>query len=542
MIIEQDNIIYELVDTSSSKYAKIVKCLSNKERIIIPNKIIDYNTRDEYTIRSVSDSAFKNCENLVSVVFENPTKITHIGNNAFANCVSLKKFEIPPRIRCISTKCFFNCISLKNISSTSKIIKIENSAFEGCRSLKTISEIVTDDLKKICKNAFKRCYKLSFNGNIDNLQFIGDNAFEKCENVIITGNSLSNQSGFKYEQINSKNKCGWKLSPKMTVPLMIFIIMLLIFSSILALNDFQSWQFSRFIIIGLLFPTIVLLIPPCFAYLKYKKSYFFGALGCFLITVSISLFLIFINLLFSSNENIFKNLSFNKTQVENHYEVLVNPIHNETKIMINDIDENCMAYSASKPNSKENTQNQIFTITENGNELIYVNNYLKTHNINNITIEFVNKYKYIVIETDVENFPLILSENGQEHNLICSEKYKYKFDISNISQFDISTVSNLNNQEIKILLFSFKLNNTVYTLPNKALAIVLFFLFYAILCALILTLLLIIFVFHDIQSLVAENKTFLILLVIITMTIISIICKDSPSEILKNIFSSLTGL
>ena len=188
MTIEHENIIYELKDNGTGKTANIIKCLSNKAKIAIPDSVCEPSTvaatpsggNNNYKVIGITANAFKDCENLYLIKFETPSNIKFIGSSAFENCISLQSFNIPANIYMITPRCFFNCVNLKKISSDSNITHILESAFEGCKKLKTINKIKTVNLQSISKNAFKNCYKLLVDSKqrFDSLEQIHINAFE----------------------------------------------------------------------------------------------------------------------------------------------------------------------------------------------------------------------------------------------------------------------------------------------------------------------------------------------------------------------------
>ena len=270
MTIEYDNIIYELIDdpdNNQNKIVKIIKCLSNNPQITIPGRISfpvpngNVSSR-AYEVQEISDCAFKDCENLKEIKFEDPNNIKVIGTCAFENCISLKSFYLPPYIKKISSRCFFNCIRLKKVKSENSqkpiIETIEESAFENCTNLKSIEGIHIENTKTISKFAFKKCFMLSIVAlqnhtdkkgkfknflekktkrkiviNSNNLKTIEDGAFEKCSNVTITGKMLSYSNGSNYEKnINPAMKKVWTSLKKAFIvlfSLLIFFLLLFMF-------------------------------------------------------------------------------------------------------------------------------------------------------------------------------------------------------------------------------------------------------------------------------------------------------------------------
>ena len=186
-------------------------------------------------------SSFRSCVSLTSVTITSSSKLNHIHNFAFLDCIRLAgTIVIPTDLTRIGASAFQNCISLISvtISSSSKLINISNNAFQGCsriagtieipNSLTRIGEFAFDnnfslnviqqavdssnnsDLKEIASGAFNGCAllttfvfgkfvetvengafggclgltKIEFgNGTQTNLKTIGDNAFLDCSGL-----------------------------------------------------------------------------------------------------------------------------------------------------------------------------------------------------------------------------------------------------------------------------------------------------------------------------------------------------------------------
>ena len=111
-------------------------------------------------LRKIGDSAFRGCECLKSVRFQNsfPLKVE---SSAFFGCIKLETIigEIPVNEICDST--FKNCLSLKELYISGKINYIGKQAFMGCSKLEKIH--ITDNRipSNIGTSAFRGCSLLS---------------------------------------------------------------------------------------------------------------------------------------------------------------------------------------------------------------------------------------------------------------------------------------------------------------------------------------------------------------------------------------------
>ena len=81
---------------------------NNAVEVIIPSK--DSSGND---VTSISDQAFRNCSNLVSVTV--PDGITSILDAAFSNCTSLERMMMPGSMASIGSSAFENCIGLTSM-------------------------------------------------------------------------------------------------------------------------------------------------------------------------------------------------------------------------------------------------------------------------------------------------------------------------------------------------------------------------------------------------------------------------------------------
>lgn len=100
------------------------------------------------SVINISGSAFYNQTNLVSVIFEDNSQISSIGNSAFYGCTSLKYFEFAESLSSIGKQTFYGCTLLGSVNDKgeesaeimfpSTLTTIGSEAFYGCSSLEKI--------------------------------------------------------------------------------------------------------------------------------------------------------------------------------------------------------------------------------------------------------------------------------------------------------------------------------------------------------------------------------------------------------------------
>ena len=95
--------------------------------ILIPN-----------SVAGIGSSAFYGCENLLSVGFEEGSKLGTIGASAFYECTSLASISIPSGVTSIGNSAFSGCKSLKSVELPSSLIVLNRCTFLGCVALERV--------------------------------------------------------------------------------------------------------------------------------------------------------------------------------------------------------------------------------------------------------------------------------------------------------------------------------------------------------------------------------------------------------------------
>ena len=80
---------------------------------------------------SISDEAFRDCENLTSITI--PNSVTEIGAWAFKDCYNLTSITIPNSVTSIGEGAFADCYNLTSITIPNSVTTIGTCAFRGTR-------------------------------------------------------------------------------------------------------------------------------------------------------------------------------------------------------------------------------------------------------------------------------------------------------------------------------------------------------------------------------------------------------------------------
>ena len=104
------------------------------------------------TVSIISTGAFKDCTSLTDLAFEDKSKLTTIGSEAFRNCTSLKAIIIPDSVTEIGDYAFTDCISAKTLKISNSIVHINNSSFAALKAVDFIT--IPEGVTHLYRNAF----------------------------------------------------------------------------------------------------------------------------------------------------------------------------------------------------------------------------------------------------------------------------------------------------------------------------------------------------------------------------------------------------
>jgi hypothetical protein len=113
-----------------------------------------FDTPDELV--EIDEDAFVDCVNLKRVKLYN--NLICIGFGAFAQCENIEQMDIPDSVTKINAFAFQSCRGLKRINLGTGLVSIGGSAFDGCENLTEVT--LPEGLSSIGMLAFDRCIRL----------------------------------------------------------------------------------------------------------------------------------------------------------------------------------------------------------------------------------------------------------------------------------------------------------------------------------------------------------------------------------------------
>jgi hypothetical protein len=137
-------------------------------------------------LTSISDEAFCDCRNLISITL--PNSITWVGNKVFYGCTSLTHFygkHASSDNRCLIINGSLKAVAPAGIAELTEytipdgVTSIGDSTFSTCTSLTSVT--IPDSVTSIGKFAFEYCRKLTSITIPEKVSSIGRNAFGNCD-------------------------------------------------------------------------------------------------------------------------------------------------------------------------------------------------------------------------------------------------------------------------------------------------------------------------------------------------------------------------
>lgn len=89
---------------------------------------------------TIGKYAFRGCDDLATVTFEEGSRIAHIGEGAFFGCDELEEISLPANLKSVGSQAFRDCESLEELdmSATQHEVTFGSNVFYDCVSLETV--------------------------------------------------------------------------------------------------------------------------------------------------------------------------------------------------------------------------------------------------------------------------------------------------------------------------------------------------------------------------------------------------------------------
>ena len=162
------------------------------------------------SVKILGNCVFINCEALESFDF---SQFSSVGDNPISGCISLKHVVLPPYLNELTNDFFSNCVALESCILPQFITSIGNNAFRNCANLKSID--IPQSVTEIGSYAFENCSSLEsvvIPSNVINIYY---SAFQGCsalqevslsdnKEITIGSNAFADCSSLQTFRLNAK--------------------------------------------------------------------------------------------------------------------------------------------------------------------------------------------------------------------------------------------------------------------------------------------------------------------------------------------------
>ena len=177
LYVSENNLVFEPISDTEVRLVCLDEESGFNGDIVVPARV---NINGEfYSVTSIGDVAFYDCENLRNVAL--PDSITEIGRFAFNMCHNLQLESLPENLNEIGTSAFAYCENLQLEVIPYGLREISDGAFSHCSNLQL--EALPNGIETIGDQAFEFCERLGLIRLPESLTRIGNNAFIACENL-----------------------------------------------------------------------------------------------------------------------------------------------------------------------------------------------------------------------------------------------------------------------------------------------------------------------------------------------------------------------
>ncbi len=142
-------------------------------KIVIPASVRELESKNSSNYYSYG--VFEGCTSLASIVFENGSVCTVIGNNAFAGCSALTEFEIPASVITLGAEMFNGCNGIESITIPATVTQMGTALFKNCTKLSSVK--LDTRATELPANMFEGCTAMTSITLPPYVTSLGENCF-----------------------------------------------------------------------------------------------------------------------------------------------------------------------------------------------------------------------------------------------------------------------------------------------------------------------------------------------------------------------------
>ncbi|MBQ9728263.1 MAG: leucine-rich repeat protein [Clostridia bacterium] len=133
------------------------------------------------TLKTIGNSAFKNCSELTTVEFAGTPTLETISSSAFEGCTALTAFAMPNSVTTLGTGVFSGCKVLESVTLSNQLETIPSSTFSNCAKIASFT--IPASVTSIGSSAFNGCKAMTTIEFHDNVESIDSSAFANCSQL-----------------------------------------------------------------------------------------------------------------------------------------------------------------------------------------------------------------------------------------------------------------------------------------------------------------------------------------------------------------------